>query len=1030
MKILLLRGKNLASLEGEFEINFNDEPLKSAGLFAITGHTGAGKSTLLDAICLALYGETPRNIRAKENGVSLTDVGEETLSQNDARTILRRGTTEGFAELEFVALDGKNYKSTWGVARARGKESGKLQPSKMTLVDLSTNTTIGGGNKETLDKIEQLIGLTFEQFTRSVLLAQGDFANFLKAKQDEKAELLEKLTGTEIYSQISAKIFEKNRIAEVELNTLKDKIKGIELLSPEDLSLLTTEKEIVNNELVAFKKEFDDTNKIIEWLNQDEKLRKDILMAEKQLIDILKDIEEAKPTITLLETYDKAQEIRDQFVNHTEGKKQLAQTTKQLEESELKIQNTTKKLQQAELNFKACDETLKQHIKEIERLQPALKEARKIETQLFETSKQYSEAQKEVDSVKQSTSLLTKSTLQLNSEIEQNQRALESIAKWFEQQKVYAEIVPQKELIINQLNELQTININCSKTTKEQETHLAFLKTDKLNLEALKAEAEALEKLLPAEIAILRARLEEGKPCPVCGSEEHPIVNTTTESNKHLNELEIENAKKANKEKFESINLKIEKGSNEIVRLDTQLNNFKTRALELHQTITNLLTALPDWITEFEKGTLQNSIKTLAENWNKCLADETKLKEQITILSTRLTSETEQLKSAQNALKEKETKFKQIQDSIKLLETQLKQLLDGKKADLVEKELTEKLQLLTNNQQAALKTKSDIEASLEGIKGFMASLKDSTKKIETEINNSLCGISDWITQKHPDLTIETLTDIFARDINWINSQKELIKRLNDNLLTLNATIAERHKNLASHNQLESRPKEEFQTYDFLKNQLAEITKQLEFKNRRNTEIEVLFSTQKKNEELIKKQSNELEKLSEVAENWAKLNALLGSSDGKKFKLIAQGYTLGILLSYANQHLSELTSRYKLQRIPNTLALQVIDIDMLGEIRTVHSLSGGESFLISLALALGLSSLSSNRMHIESLFIDEGFGSLDADMLRIAMDALERLQTQGRKIGVISHVTEMTERITTQIQIVKEANGRSRVKVNG
>ena len=157
---------------------------------------------------------------------------------------------------------------------------------------------------------------------------------------------------------------------------------------------------------------------------------------------------------------------------------------------------------------------------------------------------------------------------------------------------------------------------------------------------------------------------------------------------------------------------------------------------------------------------------------------------QITILATRLTSETEQLKSTQIALKEKEAKFKQIQDSIKLLETQLKQLLGGKKADLVEKELTEKLQLLTNNQKAALKTRSDIEASLEGIKGFMASLKNSIKKIETEINNSISKIFDWITQKHPDITFEIITNIFSRDINWINSQKELIKRLNNNLLSL------------------------------------------------------------------------------------------------------------------------------------------------------------------------------------------------------------------------------------------------------
>ena len=165
-----------------------------------------------------------------------------------------------------------------------------------------------------------------------------------------------------------------------------------------------------------------------------------------------------------------------------------------------------------------------------------------------------------------------------------------------------------------------------------------------------------------------------------------------------------------------------------------------------------------------------------------------------------------------------------------------------------------------------------------------------------------------------------------------------------------------------------------------------------------------------------------------SERWAKLNELAGSADGAKFRRIAQGYTLDILLNYANVQLRELTRRYRLERVPETLALQVIDRDMCDEVRTVHSLSGGESFLVSLALALGLSSLSSNRMRVESLFIDEGFGSLDAETLRVAMDALESLRTQGRKIGVISHVQEMTERIPVCVQVSRVGNGKSVVRI--
>src|SRR5690606_12074357 len=209
-----------------------------------------------------------------------------------------------------------------------------------------------------------------------------------------------------------------------------------------------------------------------------------------------------------------------------------------------------------------------------------------------------------------------------------------------------------------------------------------------------------------------------------------------------------------------------------------------------------------------------------------------------------------------------------------------------------------------------------------------------------------------------------------------------------------------------------------------------------------TKIELEQKKHQKGENSFRLQQNEANKnkigglLKEITaqaaitENWSKLNEIIGSADGKKFRQIAQEYTLDVLLGYANIHLQALTSRYKIERIPTTLGLQVVDQDMGGEVRTVYSLSGGESFLVSLALALGLASLSSNRMKVESLFIDEGFGSLDPTTLNIAMDALERLHNQGRKVGVISHVQEMKERIPVQIKVSKMASGKSVVEVLG
>ena len=202
MRILAIRGKNLASLAGEFAIDFQAEPLGSAGLFAITGPTGAGKSTLLDALCLALYEKTPR--LAKARGEHIPDVGDNDVLPADPRTILRRGAAEGYAEVDFVGSDGVSYRARWSVRRSRAKVDGKLQQSEVSFSRLIDSQVLSDHRKsETLRLIEAKIGLDFDQFTRAVLLAQNEFSAFLRASDDERAELLQTLTGTEAFTLIS-----------------------------------------------------------------------------------------------------------------------------------------------------------------------------------------------------------------------------------------------------------------------------------------------------------------------------------------------------------------------------------------------------------------------------------------------------------------------------------------------------------------------------------------------------------------------------------------------------------------------------------------------------------------------------------------------------------------------------------------------------------------------------------------------------------------------------------------------------------
>ena len=281
MKILRISGKNLASLAGEFAIDFESEPLASAGLFAISGPTGAGKSTLLDALCLALYGDTPRLL--KRSSTRLPDVGEETVTAQDARTLLRRGAAEGWAEVDFVGSDDRRYRARWAVRRSRNKPNGALQPVKISLNRLPELIPVGGTNTEAAAEIVQRIGLSFEQFTRAVLLAQNEFSAFLKTDENERGELLETLTGTTIYSDISRRAFERYKAEQVRTQVLQSKLANAAPLSPEDRALLDTER--TNADMA--RQALDDRHALLEgqlrWHQEQDKLTRGEAQAEQVL---------------------------------------------------------------------------------------------------------------------------------------------------------------------------------------------------------------------------------------------------------------------------------------------------------------------------------------------------------------------------------------------------------------------------------------------------------------------------------------------------------------------------------------------------------------------------------------------------------------------------------------------------------------------------------------------------------------------------------------------------------------------------
>lgn len=1025
MKILAIRGKNLASLEGEFDIDFTTDPLKSAGIFAITGQTGAGKSTILDALCLALFDNAPRLNKA-ESSVNVYDVEDKTITQKDSRNILRRGTSEGYAEVDFIALNGDKYRSRWMVRRARGKADGALQATSIKLENLTTHNEEQGTKSNLLNRIIELIGLTFDQFTRAVLLAQGDFANFLKAKSSEKAELLEKLTGTEIYSKISVSIYQKTSEARNALDLILQRMKDVKLLTDEELEILINEKKTKNEELKPIKIQTSQIEKKLSWIKDDEQIKQELNQAEKELDAIQTVIREASSRYDYMDMIDKSLEIRDsyiEFINKHNGQKKILA---EIGNNEANLKSISEQLEKISKSLFEAKKTQIESETKYNSLKPDINLAKELDIKIQASVEKQSELRKELETYRKQLLNSDQTIASLIASKEKTTKDKDQLEKWFSENEAYKTIVSKIDLIENLVNTAYSAQKQKENATNSLNTNISMLTTSQEQLKTLDAEAERLNNLLPTEIINLRHKLIEGEACPVCGSSHHPFKDNVEQSQK-INEEELEINKQKVQINIDKLKIQIEQTQKGITEFETYIKNFEEQYTNSYNSLKDNLNLLSNWEIKFKSGVLSKELSAFASQWNenkKRLDSSALLLENVSAkIITEDKAKAPLLENISNKEKAYQTEEETYQKNIE----QRKRLLDGKSVEEVElcyTNLRESQSKQIENQNTE-KEKNDVQKS--ALAGKIEQQKKDAETNEKEINRLKIQIQEWLKDKKHQISAEILKDLISKSREWINQEKQSLSEIQNKRLTSEATLTERKKRSLKHQESEDKPLDE-ETKDSLSENLNTISELTENINKRLSEIEVALLSDEKGKEQVKTFEKELNEKSELHENWAKLNDLLGSANGNKFKTIAQGYTLDVLLSYANKHLEDLTQRYRLEKIPDTLALQVVDNDMLGEVRSVHSLSGGESFLISLALALGLSSLSSNRMKIESLFIDEGFGALDIDTLSVAMDALDNLQTQGRKIGVISHVEEMKERITTQIQVVKLANGRSKVEV--
>ena len=955
MKILAIRLKNLTSIEGTVEVDFMAEPLHSAGIFAISGPTGAGKSTLLDALCLALYDKAPRFATSVEN-VNLADVGDNQIYQSDVRNLLRRGTSDGYAEVDFLGIDGRRYRSRWSVRRTRNKINGSLQPQTLEVKELDTEKEFQGTKKELLIQLVELVGLTYEQFTRTVLLAQNDFATFLKSKGAAKAELLEKLTGTGVYSRISQEVYARNKAAQEEVTLIQNRMNVIELMPEEELLALQKEKELSTEKRAAGIKLLAEQNeqlnvvrslKIQEELckkkqqeEQEEQAREKVLQGaltsqEEGLVHFKAQWEAIQPDLKKARQLDV--QIQSQQSSYIQSQQILQAANRQVAEQEQKMRVAAEQLQ---VSYSSLNRLLS-HV--------GIEEALQLE-QVEEILRQ------EESKLVAATSTNEERLLRLNS------FGYPLLAE--EQVKLQKELTRQQN--IRQLTETQTKAkteierlekevANCLKQLTEQETALKV--TQRLYENARMAVGK--------DVKALRRQLQEGEACPVCGSTAHPYHQEQEVVDTLFRSIEQEyNVASTNYQQMNNRSIALQRDLAHQKTVDGQIaeqlaalykagieagneEQIQRRLAELAERILEYRNLYAEWQRgDEETKKIRTHCEALRENVSLCR-----------LAMQKVSSAKEQLVILQNAASAELKRFEVIEKALNVLRQERSQLLKGKSADEAE--------------AAVAKREKELNLALE----------KARKEVEA-VHNRLSGLQGEM--KQIALAIGELQEQYKK-IESPELLPEIIKKQQEENLNIERALST---------------------------------------------MEARLLQQAKNKLTVEQIAKELAEKQTVAERWAKLNKLIGSADGAKFKVIAQSYTLNLLLLHANQHLSYLSKRYKLQQVPDTLALQVIDCDMCDEIRTVYSLSGGESFLISLALALGLSSLSSNNLKVESLFIDEGFGSLDAESLRTAMEALEQLQMQGRKIGVISHVQEMSERISVQVQVHKKVNGKSVLTVVG
>ena len=970
MKILKVTIRNLNSLKGDHVVEFGKDPLASAGLFAITGPTGSGKTTILDAITLALFGKAARY----GNAPSPEDV-------------MTRGAVDCSAEVTFEVKKGV-FVALWSLTRARGKLDGNIQNARRCVMS-AAGKIIADQVKDVNSKIEDLLGLDHERFMRSVMLAQGQFAKFLTAKPDERAQLLESLTGSDIYSQIGVMAYEEAGKIEQGIAVREEKIKAIVLLTDEDKAKVKSNIVSLDESKASARKELDDLSTLKSKITQLEKAERDKATQAERL-------ESAESDQASRAKEFKALAAHQETIPFTAALTQLASAEEALGAAREDFSNAGDDLEDAKDSLADAAGDYQSAIKlGLKAAKEAIKEAEE-EKKTAEKSAGVISAW--LESHKQDAQLATKlaqfSKL-LTAKDNAETKLIETWERWVE---VIKPVVSDRGLKVpKDIAALDEAGLERHLVAVKQavaDAHTAAVAVQSAAKQSLAESQQAKQAaLLLQKYEHDRASLVDGAPCSLCGSIHHPYAGK---------DLKASPAAKIDKD-IQAAQAAVNQADKAVTAASTLVTTVSQAAKQLKGAYDQSLQQSTDCAKQLKAAGFDGADDgdALQER-----ADEYQAKK-------------DELIEAQGALKEAVSTIKTATKELE--EVQKREasgivLPEGIKAssgsgDDLEMDDAE---VAFDEALSAFKEANTIYATAtKRLKQDETSQKEATAALERKIEKSNFKNARALRDAH----------LPAKEVERITKAKDAVEK---RITEASLLIKEAEKQLASMIK-EGVPRGA--AAEKVKGRHAELVQKLDDISAAITSNRATLANDDTNRKEQKRLLAEIEEEMNEVVVWRRLRELIGSKDGAKFRRFAQSITLQILTSHANKHLGRLNDRYALLlQKGDTLELQIEDYYQAGIKRPLASLSGGESFLASLALALGLSDLAGRSVNIDTLFIDEGFGTLDPETLEVALTALEMLRQGNKSVGVISHVGLLKERITTQIVVTKGASGHSTLKV--